>query len=94
MSCRFTLELCRLSALEQIRRLAIQGRVFYSRHAQARMLERNVEKVDVISALITATAATWQAANTYRVEGGTDTHADPLVVVVAIDVDAIVITVF
>lgn len=84
-----------MSALEHIRRLAIQGRVRFTRHARDRMEQRDVSDSDVVSALISATIATRQSeSGAYRVEGGTDMAGDGLIVIVAVEADLIVITMF
>ena len=59
------------------------------------MAERAAEPADVIRALLTALSATWQSNHgTWSVEGGIDRVGDDLTVIVAIEADLIVITVF
>lgn len=84
-----------MTALEQIRRLAVQDRIAITRHADARMRERNATRADVANALISASVARWQPdQSTYRVEGGVDLAGDELTVAVVIQDDLIVVTVF
>lgn len=82
-------------ALAEIKRLASLGRVDYPAHALERMDERGVERDDVIRALLTASRARWQSNHgTWCVEGGIDRAGDDLTVIVVIEADLVVITVF
>lgn len=84
-----------MSALHEIRRLATQGRVIYTRHAEQRMDERRVKRSDVIHALTSATDARWQAdRQTFAVTGGVDMTGDELTVIVVIQDDVLVVTLF
>jgi hypothetical protein len=81
--------------LDQIKRMAARGDMVISRHARDRMDERGATFRDVTSAIATATAATFQAErDTWKVTGGTDLDSDDLTVVLAIEDNLIVITVF
>lgn len=82
-------------ALAEIQRLAQLDRIRYVRHAKERMTERSVSHEDVRRALETGTAARGQAdRDNWRVSGGVDLAGDELTVVVAIEADLIVVTVF
>lgn len=82
-------------ALAEIQRLARLGRVRFTRHAFERMDERGATLRDVVAALVSATAAVHQPdRGTWRVEGGRDRVGDDLTVVVALEADVVVITVF
>lgn len=59
------------------------------------MDERNASESDVCNAIRTADAASYQAAkDNYKVSGGCDHDGDPMVVIVAIEADAVVITIY
>lgn len=82
-------------ALAEIQRLARLGRVVITKHASERMDQRGVKPRDVMSALVSANAAITQPdRGTWRVEGGCDRDGDDLTVVVSIEADVVVITVF
>jgi hypothetical protein len=82
-------------ALEEIQRLAGLGRVVYTKHARDRMSDRGATARDVRKALLSATDATYQAdRQNYRVSGGTDTDGDDLTVIVDLEADVIVVTIF
>lgn len=84
-----------MDALARIKELVARGHVRFTFHARVRMDERNVSAGDVCNALATATKADHQMAkDNYRVSGGTDRDGEPLVVVVAIEADAVIITIF
>jgi hypothetical protein len=84
--------------LHEIKRLAGLGRIRLSWHAQVeRMPERGVALADIQSALVTATAANWQADHgTFKVTGGVDTDSDELAVCCTVDpdVEVFVTTIF
>jgi hypothetical protein len=82
-------------ALAEVQRLTRQGRVFFTRHANERLAERGATTADVRSALLGATTAAHQPErDTWRIAGGSDTDGDDLTVIVAIEADVIVVTVF
>jgi hypothetical protein len=76
-----------------IRRLARAGDVIYSEHALLRMWERSASQADVMHVLVYATIAREQSNGRWRIVGA-DLDGDELTVVVVIDGDAIVVTVF
>jgi hypothetical protein len=81
--------------LAEIKRLTSLDRVELRLHAYQRMLERAVTIMDVCSALLSATGVRWQAdRETWRVEGGVDLDGDDLVVIVVLEADVVVVTVF
>ena len=81
-------------ALRTIRGLAGANRVTYTRHARERMRARSVTDGDVLDALGSATQALLQDNGAWRVAGGVDRDGDALVVVVALEDNLLVITVF
>ena len=81
-------------ALIEIQRLARLDRIALTRHARQRMRERRARLDDIRRALATATAAIAQDRGGWRVEGGHDLDSDDLTVVVEIEADVIVITLF
>ena len=59
------------------------------------MADRGAMPEDVRNALVTATAATWQAdRGNWRVSGGADCAGDELTAIVDIEADLIVVTIF
>ena len=82
--------------LDDIKRLATQYRIRFSWHAlHLRMPQRGATRDDVRRALMTATSAVYQPdRDNYRVTGGTDTDGDDMDVVVAIEADLLIVTVF
>jgi len=83
------------AALAEIKRKATGNQVSFTGHARKRMAQRGAIARDVISALVTATSATWQTDNqNYRVEGGVDLDGDEMTVIVTIEANVIVITLF
>jgi hypothetical protein len=82
-------------ALVEIQRLAQLDRIVYSDHARTRMVQRNARPRDVRNALLTATAAVWQAdRQNWRAVDGVDLDGDELTVVVDIWADLVVVTIF
>lgn len=82
-------------ALSEIKRLARLGRVRFSRHARDRMAERGASEPDVRHALVTATSTLCQSDRaSWRLEGGFDLDGDDLVVVLAVEANVLIITVF
>jgi hypothetical protein len=70
--------------LERVRRHAVQGALILGRHAQQRMIERNIMAEDVNNAAFTATTAKFQRdKGTWRLEGGLDLDGEVVVLVVA-----------
>jgi hypothetical protein len=64
-------------------------------HARERMATRGVIVGDVLNALISATSAGWQHDHeTWRVGGGVDLDGDDLTVIVGLEADVIVVTMF
>ena len=80
-------------ALAEIHRLAQLGRIRITWHAEKRMDQRGAEPEDVRAALVSSTAALTQRQG-WRVEGGVDQDGDELTVIVDIEADVIVITLF
>jgi hypothetical protein len=81
-------------ALAEIKRLAAGGQVSFTHHAYERMDERNATTRDVISALMTATKATAETTSKFKVTGGVDLDRDDLNIVVALENNALVVTIF
>lgn len=82
-------------ALEEIKRLVALGHVVFTRHARQRMDERGARATDVCNALSTATSATLQTdRDNWRVDGGVDHEGDGMTVIVDIEADVIVVTLF
>lgn len=82
-------------ALEAIRRMVRGGQVVFTRHAWIRMDERGASANDVCKALVTAKAAAHEPKlDRWKVAGGADLDGEPLVVVVAIEADVIIVTLF
>jgi hypothetical protein len=82
-------------ALAEIQRLAGLGRIRYTLHATQRMSKRGATADDVQNALVSASRATHQPANdNWRVSGGVDLDGDDLTVVVDIQADVVVVTLF
>jgi hypothetical protein len=83
------------AALAEIKRLAGLDRIQFRVHALDRMDERGASSADVRQALMTAIAAIWQAdRGNHRVVGGGDGAGDDMTVIVSIEADLIVITIF
>ncbi|HWU86524.1 MAG TPA: DUF4258 domain-containing protein [Kofleriaceae bacterium] len=82
------------SALAEIHRLAHLNRIAFSTHAQRRLAERGAEREDVRVALTSSTSASRQDRGTWRVAGGRDRAGDELTVIVDIEADVIVVTIF
>lgn len=83
------------AALDQIKRLAGGGQIVVTFHARGRMAERGATFEDIRRALTTAGRATWQAdRQNWKVEGGADLDGDEMTVIVDIEVDVIVVTLF
>lgn len=80
--------------LAEIHRLAAANRIRLTAHAKLRMLERGAENEDVRSGLITATAATLQEDGRHEVTGGVDGDGDDLDLVVVVEADVVVVTLF
>jgi hypothetical protein len=82
-------------ALTTIRRMVRRGDVMFTRHAYARMDERGASTDDVCNALLTAKEAAHDPErDRWKVSGGTDLDGDALKVMVAIEADVIVVTLF
>jgi hypothetical protein len=74
--------------------LAALSRIAITDHARHRMLERRAKFLDVRRALMSATSAKTQDRSGWRVEGGLDRDGDELTVIVDIEAEVIVITLF
>lgn len=84
-----------VDALARIKELVARGSVRFTFHARIRMDERNASESDVCNAIQTADSAAYQAArDNYKVSGGCDHDGDPMVVIVAIEADAVVVTIY
>lgn len=82
-------------ALEEIKRLVGLGRVVFTRHARERMGDRSATAGDVCEAMLTARSAAWQAdRSNWRVSGGVDLDGDDLTIIVDIEADVVVVTLF
>ena len=82
-------------ALTTIRRMVRRGDVVFTRHAYVRMDERGASTDDVCHALLTAKGAAHDPErDRWIVSGGMDLDGDALKVVVAIEADVIVVTLF
>ena len=81
-------------ALAEVKRLAIARRVSFTKHAYDRMRERGAVVADVLAALSSATRAQHETGYKYRVTGGVDRDGDELSVIVAIEADLLVVTIF
>lgn len=82
---------------EALRRAALAGRLGrfeVSKHAKERMEQRNVRRGDIADALVTAKHATLEMGTRFRLDGGTDRDGDPLSLVVALEGDCVIVTVF
>jgi hypothetical protein len=80
-------------ALAEIQRLAQLDRIILTRHALVRMDQRGAKRGDVRAALVSATTAVAQARGGWRVDG-CDRDGDALTVIVDLEADVIVITLF
>ena len=82
-------------ALGEIKRLTKLDRVIFRMHARERMATRGAVAGDVLNALLSATTASWQHDHeTWRVGGGVDRDGDDLTVIVDLEADVIVVTIF
>lgn len=81
-------------ALGEIQRLARLDRIVLTRHAAKRMDQRGAKRGDVRAALVSATSALAQDGGGWRVAGGCDREGDDLTVIVDIEADVLVITLF
>ncbi len=79
-------------ALECIRRLATQNRIFFTKHARIRMDERGADRLDVRHAL--EHAHTCAASGDRWKVTGPDTDNDDLSCVVVVEGDVVIITLF
>jgi hypothetical protein len=81
------------TALETIRRAATASRIRYEYHARQRMRERGVSREDVRNALIETRTCQTSKGDRWKVTGP-DLDEDELTVVLVIEGDLVVITVF
>jgi hypothetical protein len=82
------------TVLDEIKALVARGSVRYTLHSFERMAERGATAADATTALSTSTSASLQANGNYRCDGGADLDGDDLTVIVALEADVVVITVF
>ncbi len=81
-------------ALRLAREAACTGRLQFTEHALRRMRERGARRLDVSNACATATTATYQGSDVWRLSGGVDLEGDVLVVIASVDAtDVRVVTV-
>jgi hypothetical protein len=81
--------------LAEVQRLARLDRIIVTVHARVRMAERGVTRAHLRSALVSATAAIRQPdRSNWRIEGGADNEGDDLTVIVDLEADVIVVTLF
>jgi hypothetical protein len=84
-----------LAVLAEVQRLARLDRIVVTGHARKRMADRGAVKEDLRNALLTATAAIRQPdRGNWRIEGGADHDGDDLTVIVDLEADVIVVTLF
>ena len=82
-------------ALDEAKRLARGGQVVFRQHARERMDERGATARDVISAILTASVATYQNdRQNWKITGGVDRDADSMTVIVDFWADLIIVTIF
>ncbi len=85
-----------MTPVEALREAALAGRAQQfevSRHALQRMGERNVTRLDICSALKTATSATCENETKWRLAGGHDLDGDAIELVVVLTGRCLVVTV-
>jgi hypothetical protein len=80
-------------ALEEIRRIAAAGWIRYSPHAHLRMYERCITAEDVRNALTNATECAAAEKERWKVSGP-DLDGEDLTLVVVLEGDVVVVTVF
>lgn len=80
-------------ALEEIREHARWGRTFVTAHARKRMKERSIFDEDLYEAIETAATCIGQPNGTWRVEGW-DLDGDELILIISIEGENVIITVF
>lgn len=80
-------------ALEEIREHARWGRVYITAHAEKRMRERSVQEEDIYEAIHTADSCREQEDGSWRVEGW-DFDEDELTLIIAIEGENVIITVY
>ena len=82
------------ASLRLIRALAGEGRVLFSSHAEDEATRMGVSLEDVVFALAHAQQCLWQPkTETWKVKGN-DRFEEPMVIVVDIQDDLVVVTVF
>ncbi len=82
------------TVLDEIKALVARGSVRFTLHSLTRMSDRGATVDDVTNALTTSTTATSQDNGNYRCKGGADLDGDDLTVIVALEADVVVITLF
>ena len=70
--------------LAEIKRLAELGRIVFTHHARLRMIDRGA----------TVSALPQRERDNWRVEGGVDLDGDDLTVIVDLEADVVVVTLF
>jgi hypothetical protein len=81
-------------ALHYVHAASRAGRLRYTRHAWERMSLRGASEEDVSAACLSATLATHQREDVWKLSGGVDLDGDVLVVIAEVDrTDVVVITV-
>lgn len=81
-------------ALAEIKAKAAGGQVRFTAHAYLRMRDRSATARDVVRALVTATRASEDGVSKYKVSGGSDLDGDDLTVIVVLEADVLVVTLF
>jgi hypothetical protein len=81
------------ATLQTIRGLASAGRIVVSGHAWQRMAERRVRLADLRAALVGATSCRAEPSERWRVQGP-DLDGDDVTVMVVLEGDVVVVTVF
>ena len=82
------------AVLAEIKRIAAGGIFLLSDHAEERMVERKVTRLDIRAAIAAATVAEWQESGTWAIRGGVDRQGMALTVVVVLVRGMMVVTVF
>lgn len=84
-----------MRALDEAKRLARGGQVWFRQHAYDRMAERNAVVADVIAAILTSTRATYQGdRDNWKLTGGADGDGEDMIVIVDFVGDLVIITIY
>jgi hypothetical protein len=81
-------------ALSKVRDLAWAGRIRVTGHAAQRLDERCATFDDVREAIMTATDCRTEPGDRWKLAGGRDCDGDGLTVIVSIEQDVVVVTLF